>query len=102
MRKRGMLQMSHHYEPEFKKKIVRLHLEDGRSIKSLAAEYGVSHASISNWTAQFRTECQTNEEAQTDYEYMRENLKLKKQLAELQKENNFLKKAVAFFAKEID
>lgn len=33
---------------------------------------------------------------------MKKNLKLKKQLAELQKENNFLKKAVAFFAKKID
>ena len=97
-----MLQMSQHYEPEFKKNIVRLHLEEGRSLKSLAAEYGISHASISNWTNQFRTECQTNEEAQADYDYMKENLKLKKQLAELQKENDFLKKAAAFFAKEID
>lgn len=34
-----MLQMSKHYEAEFKKKIVHLHLEDGRSLKSLAAEY---------------------------------------------------------------
>ena len=33
---------------------------------------------------------------------MKEILNLKKQLAELQKENDFLKKAAAFFAKEID
>ena len=101
-RKRGMLQMNQHYEPEFKKKIVRLHLEEGRSLKGLAAEYGVSKASISNWTKQFREECQKNEEAQADYDFMKENLKLKRQLAELQKENDFLKKAAAFFAKEID
>ena len=68
-----MLQMSKHYETEFKKKIVRLHLEDGRSLKSLAAEYGVSYASISNWTSQFRNECQSNEEAQADYDFMKEN-----------------------------
>ena len=37
-RKRGMLQMSQYYEPEFKKKIVRLHLEEGRSLKGLAEE----------------------------------------------------------------
>lgn len=42
-----MLQMSQYYEPEFKKKIVRLHLEEGRSLKGLAEEYGVSKASIS-------------------------------------------------------
>ena len=97
-----MSQMSKHYEQEFKKKIVRLHLEEGRTLKGLAAEYGVSNASISIWIKQFREECQTNEEAKADYDYMKENLQLKKQLAELQKENDFLKKAAAFFAKEID
>ena len=96
-----MSQMSKHYEPEFKK-IVRLHLEEGRTLKGLAAEYGVSKASISIWVKQFREECQTNEEAKADYDYMKENLQLKKQLSELQKENDFLKKAAAFFAKEID
>jgi orfA len=65
-------------------------------------EYSISKASISNWVSQFRKECQNNEEAKSDYNYMKENLNLKKQLAELQKENDFLKKAVAFFAKEID
>ena len=73
-----MLQMNQHYEPEFKKKIVRLHLEEGRFLKGLAAEYGVSKASISNWTKQFREECQKNEEAQADYDFMKENLKLKR------------------------
>lgn len=72
--------MNQHYEPEFKKKIVRLHLEEGRSLKSLAAEYGISHASISNWTKQFRNECQTNEEAKADYDYMKENFSLKSSL----------------------
>lgn len=94
--------MNPHYEPEFKKKIVRLHLEEGRTLKGLAKEYGVSKASISNWVSQFREECQTNDEAKAEYDYMRENLQLRKQLAELQKENDFLKKAAVFFAKEID
>ena len=87
-----MLQMNQNYEPECKKKIVRLHLEEGKSLKGLAAEYGVSKASISIWTKQFREECQTSEEAKADYDYMKENLQLKRQLAELQKENEFLKK----------
>ena len=41
--------MSRYYEPEFKHKIVRLHLEEGRAMKSITAEYGVSKASISKW-----------------------------------------------------
>lgn len=40
--------MSQHFETEFKKKIVRLHLEEGQSLCSIAEEYGVSKASISN------------------------------------------------------
>ena len=84
--------MNTHYESEFKKKIVRLHLEEGRTIKCFAEEYGVSKASISIWVKQFRKECPINEEAKKDYDFMKENLRLKKELADLQKENDFLKK----------
>ena len=97
-----MYHMSKQYETEFKKKIVRLHLEDGRTIRSLADEFEVTKASISNWVRQYREECHTNEEAKVEYDFMKENLELKRQLRELQKENDFLKKAAAFFAKEID
>ncbi len=67
--------MNPNYEPEFKKKIVRLHLEEGHSLKGLASEYGISKASISNWKKQFREECLTNDEAKADYDFMKENLK---------------------------
>lgn len=70
--------MNQIYEPEFEKKIVRLHLEEGRTLRGLAEEYGISKASISIWTKQFREECQENEEAQAEYDYMKENCKLKK------------------------
>lgn len=53
--------MNQNYEPEFKKKIVRLHLEEGRTLRGLAEEYGISKASISIWTKQFREECQEND-----------------------------------------
>ena len=66
--------MSQNYEPEFKKKFVHLYLEEGRSLKGLAEEYGVSKASISNWTKQFREECQINEEVKSDYDFMKETL----------------------------
>lgn len=90
------------YTPEFKKKIVRLHLEEGRTYKSIIAEYGVSKASISKWCREFSKECQTDLQAQKDYDSMKENLRLKRENEELRKEIAFLKKAAAFFAKEID
>lgn len=94
--------MSENYKPEFKKKVVALHLEEGRTLKSLQDEYNVSKASISIWVKQFRNECQINDKAKEDYDYMKENLRLRKELEEIKKENLFLKKAAAFFAKEID
>lgn len=94
--------MPQSYTPEFKKKIVRLHEEEGRTYKSITAEYGVSKASISKWCSEFSKECQSSPEAKEDYDNMKEMLRLKRENEELRKENLFLKKAAAFFAKEID
>ncbi len=94
--------MSQNYEPEFRKRIVQLHVEQGRTYKSITAEYGVSKASISKWCREFAEECQTNPEAQAEYDEMKEIRRLQRELAEAKKENEFLKKAAAFFAKEID
>ena len=98
--------MPHVYEPEFKKKIVRLHLEEGRTYKSITQEYGVSKSAISKWCEEFSKECQeqvqANPTAVNDADLMKENLRLKRELEEKNKEILFLKKAAAFFAKEID
>jgi transposase len=45
---------------------------------------------------------QANPDASNEMELMKENLRLRKELEEARKENLFLKKAAAFFAKEID
>jgi transposase len=104
MKKRRII-MSRYYEPEFKHKIVRLHLEEGRTMKSITAEYGVSKASISKWCEEFRNECQNKSQndptATNDADLMNENLRLRRENEEMKKEILFLKKAAAFFAKEI-
>ena len=94
--------MSQNYDDEFKKKIVRLHLEEGRTIKSITSEYGISKGSLSRWCSEFKEECQKSAEAKKDLDSMEENRRLRKELEEVKKENLFLKKAAAFFAKEID
>ena len=80
------------YDNEFKKKIIGLFLEEGKTKKSISNEFSVSVASISNWVRQFRNECQINEKANNEYNYMKENLKLRKELEESKKEIEFLKK----------
>lgn len=98
--------MPQQYEPEFRKTIVRLHLEEGRTYKSLKDEYGVAKSSIYKWCTEFSKECQQKAEAnpteRTQLDLMQENRRLRKQLEEANKENLFLKKAAAFFAKELD
>ena len=84
--------MSRNQEPDFKKKIVCLHLEEGRTLKGLQKEYGVLKPVSLSGFKQLRIECQSNEQAKEDYDYMQENLRLQRELAEMQKENDFLKK----------
>lgn len=76
-------------------------MEEGRTYKSITAEYGVSRSCVTRWCSEFSKECQTNPKAQEDYDHMKENLRLKRENDELKKEVAFLKKAAAFFAKEI-
>ena len=90
------------YEEEFKKRIVRMHLEEGRTIKSLSEEYHVSENGIRCWLKKYREECTKDPAAKEEYDLMKENLRLRKELEEAKKENEFLKKAAAFFAKEIN
>lgn len=98
--------MPQNYTPEFKKKIVRLHEEEGSTYKSITAEYGVSKASISKWCSEFSKECQekalNNPDEPNEMELMKENLRLRKELEEAKKENLFLKKRRHSLPKEID
>ena len=66
------------------------------------AEYGISRATVSNWVRSYREECQNNDEEKSQLEMMEELRRLRREKAELEKENSFLKKTAAFFAKEID
>lgn len=42
---------------ETDKKVVRQHIQDGRTLASLAAEYGVSKAAAPNRVRAYREEC---------------------------------------------
>lgn len=97
-----MTKPSRNYEPEFRQKIVRLVLEEGRTLKSVNEEFNLGEGTVRSWIRKFEEECESNTETKDTKNLYKENLKLRKQLAETQKENAFLKKAAAFFAKELD
>lgn len=90
------------FEPEFKKMIVRLYLEEGRTIKSINEEYNLGDGTVRKWVRAFQEECENNPELKDTKDVYEENRRLRKELEETKKENAFLKKAAAFFAREID
>ena len=56
--------MSQPYTPEFKKKIVRLREEEGRTMESIISEYGIAKSTISRWCKELREECQKQAQGQ--------------------------------------
>jgi transposase len=91
------------YTEEFRKEAVRRAELPGNSNATVALELGISAQQIYNWRRQFNR--------LTDKQFSRINgvqfkkddsdemKKLKRQLADLKEENDFLKKAAAYFAK---
>lgn len=51
--------MSQKYEPKFKRKMVRLHLEERRTYKSITTEYGISKTAIQRWYDECNKKCQS-------------------------------------------
>lgn len=81
------------YDEEFKKTIVSLY-EAGKGISELSREYGVGKTTIDGWIKKYKTIITSTGEVTNNDEI----LKLKKELQQIQLENEILKKAVAIFS----
>jgi len=94
--------MGKRYDKEFKKEIV-VEYQNGASLTDIKNNYGLSKSTVRGWIKKYDEECQymkpqKGKNSTTTKEIRELNLKI----AELEKENKFLKKAAAFFAKETD
>ena len=85
------------HNEEFKKMIVNLcETSKDKTMSDIAREYGITRTSITQWRKKYGTiTTSTGETTSND-----EILKLKKELQQVQLENEILKKAVAMFSKE--
>jgi len=81
------------YDEDFKKSIVSLH-ENGRSINSLAREYGVAVSTVAKWTKLYTSSVATEDGEIFTAKQIKE---LQKRNAILEEENIILKKAIAIF-----
>lgn len=86
------------YPPEFRTRMIEL-VRAGRTLTSLAKEFGVTDMTIRSWVRQAdldtgrRTDGLTTEEKQ-------ELTRLRKEVARLREERDILEKAAAWFAQE--
>lgn len=80
--------------------ILKLHIEQGRTQKSLAEEYGISSKQISYAKKKYYERTAKDKKAAEQLAAMEEYRRLKEENEELKKEVDFLKKAAAFFAND--
>lgn len=93
--------MATRYNDDFKKQVVQEYMKGSKSTIEIAAEFNIAKSTVSEWAKKYSEECQyttNNNEPDSTKEIRR----LNQELREKEKENAFLKKAAAFFAKEID
>jgi transposase len=87
------------YTREEKVAAVKLATESGRNVTSVANEYGVHPNTIWKWKEQYTTNPVRAFTSQPDSSEAAELKRMKRRIEELEAENDFLKKAAAYFAK---
>jgi transposase len=83
------------YSEDFKQQIIDLY-NSGSSVSYLSGEYGVTSVTIYSWIKQLAPVKVSEKEEITSKDYE----KMKKRIAELEMENDILKKATAIFARK--
>jgi transposase len=88
------------YSAEFREKAVRLVTERGYSLNQVAEQLGCSQESIRRWKEAATKKLDPELAARIELEE-NETKRLRKRVAQLEMENDILKKATAYFAKEM-
>ena len=85
------------YDEEFKRRAVRLSHSSERTIKEVADSLGINEGNLHRWRKKYTPDGETTQLAQQQSEMGR----LRHRIAELEEENDILKKASAYFAKNL-
>ena len=87
------------YSPEFKREALKRASEDGVTDKQVCEELGISARQLRRWRDEYRL---LGDEAFPGQGRSRDEelTKLKRKLAQVEQERDFLKSAAVFFAKE--
>ena len=89
------------YTQEFKDSSVQLILNSNKSVLQISKDLGVSDKTLYAWMKAYRLQHEIFSPNNTVKESLQdENRRLKRELAQVKKEREILKKAAAYFAKE--
>jgi transposase-like protein len=95
-----MARQRRRFSPEFREEAVRLVIENSRPMAHVARELGMGETTLSKWVIQYRNE-HTGDEPTPLATHERIRLaELERELREVRLENEFLKKAAAYFARD--
>jgi transposase len=86
------------FSPQFKAEAVQLVIETGRPIAEVARDLGVNDGTLGNWVKAWRDANAESELELSPVERVRMT-ELEEENRRLRMENEFLKKAAAFFAR---
>ena len=89
----------YNYTSKFKESAVKLAIESDQPIAATARDIGVNVNTLHTWIGKYSKPKQLAE--RDDEHIYDENKRLKKELARVTQERDLLKKATAYFAKEI-
>ena len=87
------------FTPEYKDEAVKLVINTGRAVATVARELGINEASLGRWVAAFKARQDPGGTVVTESERA-ELVRLRKENADLKLDRAFLKKASIFFAQE--
>ena len=88
-----------HYTKEFKIGAVKLVVEQGYTLTKAGQQLGVTTSTISNWVRDLHGPLHGENAVPLPSE-TQELIRMRKELKQLKEENQILKKAAAYFAKE--
>jgi transposase len=90
------------FEPEFKLQVCQMIVDQGMSVNSVCLDLDLSDTAVRRWVAQYKAEQLggpgIGKPLTSEQQRIRQ---LEQQLRELKMDNDILKKATAFFAREL-
>lgn len=93
-----MAEQRRRFSPQFKAEAVQMVIETGKSIAEVARDLGVNDGTLGNWVNAYRRANPEPEQPLSPMERARVK-ELEEENRRLRMENEFLKKAAAFFAR---